>query len=597
MGIIRRQRPKESPGGRLRRRGTPVTLLLAAVLWLPGPLASNAWAQSAFDGLITDGGGTPLVDADLDFFDPVTGQKFSDPSSPPGQSDKTDAFGRYSMTIVPATYDVRFEPPTGRVDLAPVWERNLDLTTDVVLDVVLPFGARLTGTVTDSAGSPVAGVDFDFRNPVTREKAATVDDDTAADGTYGVTVLPGVYDVVLKPPVGVGVSAIQVDRVDVTTNAVLDVMLPPGYLVTGSVQDGGGSPVVGADLDVDARADGRRIPTADDKTLGDGSYVIALPPGRCDVFVTPPAGSPLAPGALYDVTITSGINFLPTVVLDPAVSLGGTVRDPDGLPMVGADLDLFVAGTGDRYPATAGFTDSTGAFHLLVAAGAYDLLVKPPTDSPFGPFLFDGIVVAADTTVSLDMPAETPARQFAASQILDPDDAPVSGAAVEGTPLDPSGEAWITSTDAAGSFGVWVLPGPYRVDVTPPAGSGLEPLTLASVDLPAGLAAGIRLTATTVAPPAPVPPPPLYAAPNPWVASTSLWMELDAARTGVLVEIYDLTGRRVRTLRPGPLPAGPASVVWDGLDQGGRRAAAGVYIVHVSGAGLSLVTKIVRVAR
>jgi hypothetical protein len=49
----------------------------------------------------------------------------------------------------------------------------------------------------------------------------------------------------------------------------------------------------------------------------------------------------------------------------------------------------------------------------------------------------------------------------------------------------------------------------------------------------------------------------------------------------VLVNLYDVAGRHVRTLYDGILPAGTRDLRWNGLDSGGRPAPAGAYWVRV----------------
>ncbi len=64
--------------------------------------------------------------------------------------------------------------------------------------------------------------------------------------------------------------------------------------------------------------------------------------------------------------------------------------------------------------------------------------------------------------------------------------------------------------------------------------------------------------------------------PNPFRASSRI--ELSLASPGhVRADIYDVRGRLVRRLVDERLPAGTRTVVWDGRDDGGRRAAPGVY--------------------
>jgi flagellar hook assembly protein FlgD len=58
--------------------------------------------------------------------------------------------------------------------------------------------------------------------------------------------------------------------------------------------------------------------------------------------------------------------------------------------------------------------------------------------------------------------------------------------------------------------------------------------------------------------------------------------------------VFDLGGRLVRTLHRGPLAAGPHAFEWNGRDQAGRRAAAGVYFVVFDSPGRGLRAKLVK---
>ncbi len=72
----------------------------------------------------------------------------------------------------------------------------------------------------------------------------------------------------------------------------------------------------------------------------------------------------------------------------------------------------------------------------------------------------------------------------------------------------------------------------------------------------------------------------LHIAPNPFNPRTTLHFTMErAGRT--TARIHDLRGRRVRTLRA-ELPAGPASLLWDGDDDQGRALPSGAYLVRVS---------------
>jgi photosystem II stability/assembly factor-like uncharacterized protein len=81
--------------------------------------------------------------------------------------------------------------------------------------------------------------------------------------------------------------------------------------------------------------------------------------------------------------------------------------------------------------------------------------------------------------------------------------------------------------------------------------------------------------------------------PNPSTASTTFEFTLPAAGP-VRLAIFDVTGRRVRTLRDGPAPAGPSRVAWDGRDEAGRAVAAGVYFARLEAAGETRTVKLSR---
>jgi hypothetical protein len=79
--------------------------------------------------------------------------------------------------------------------------------------------------------------------------------------------------------------------------------------------------------------------------------------------------------------------------------------------------------------------------------------------------------------------------------------------------------------------------------------------------------------------------------------STEAMFAVDLATPGPLtVAVYDLKGRRVRTLvEDSWWPGGPGTLSWDGRDQAGRQVASGIYLVQGRSAGATASTRIVRV--
>lgn len=102
-----------------------------------------------------------------------------------------------------------------------------------------------------------------------------------------------------------------------------------------------------------------------------------------------------------------------------------------------------------------------------------------------------------------------------------------------------------------------------------------------------------RLAVVSAVPDEPADLPPhrlrLTVTPNPFNPQTTLRFEL--ARSGhAVLEIFDLAGRRVRTLVSGELAAGGHALRWDGNDDGGRALASGSYLGRLrTGGDLALV--------
>lgn len=73
--------------------------------------------------------------------------------------------------------------------------------------------------------------------------------------------------------------------------------------------------------------------------------------------------------------------------------------------------------------------------------------------------------------------------------------------------------------------------------------------------------------------------------PNPFNPATLVEVEIPSAGQ-LVVDLYDLRGRHVRTLHRGEVHAGRQHLRWDGCDDGGRSVAAGIYAcraVHAAG--------------
>jgi hypothetical protein len=86
--------------------------------------------------------------------------------------------------------------------------------------------------------------------------------------------------------------------------------------------------------------------------------------------------------------------------------------------------------------------------------------------------------------------------------------------------------------------------------------------------------------------------PALTAYPNPFNPSTRVCYEL-ASPGSVDLAVYDLSGRRIRTLASGWQAAGAHAVAWNGRDESNRCVPCGNYVARIRGSGTGGSTKLV----
>ncbi|MBZ0266636.1 S8 family serine peptidase, partial [bacterium] len=80
--------------------------------------------------------------------------------------------------------------------------------------------------------------------------------------------------------------------------------------------------------------------------------------------------------------------------------------------------------------------------------------------------------------------------------------------------------------------------------------------------------------------------------PNPFARRTGISFAL-ARRDHVLLDVYDISGRHVRTLSQGVLGEGAYTVPWDGRDTTGNEVAGGIYFYRLQAGGIDETRKMV----
>jgi hypothetical protein len=139
--------------------------------------------------------------------------------------------GTYEFPTRPETYVLSVVPP-GDSDIvagfwrgpAPDWTKaeRIPVRGDLRLDVTLPRGVRLAGTVLDARGVPVESATVNLNDASGPRFFGSTD----IHGRYSIAVLPGVYTVDIFPPRGAELVGIVGRSLDIETDAGYDVVLP-----------------------------------------------------------------------------------------------------------------------------------------------------------------------------------------------------------------------------------------------------------------------------------------------------------------------------------------------------------------------------------
>lgn len=471
-----RQRPVSVSRARSARRPAAALLLALGILlpWSDSADASRLLPIPCLSGFVTDAGGNPVDDADLDFTDSFTGQRLVTPG------DNTDESGFYNVCVLPGTYDVSFAPPAGSRlmgKLVPM----VPLTADpgLELDVQLEFGTVVSGLVSGSDGLPVGDVDVDV-DRVGGGRIYTPDDNSdLVTGAWRVVVPDDLYRFRFEPPLGSRWRGAEVDSVLVDGDTPLDVTLVEGVLLSGHVTATDADAFAGVDIDLRRSDTGAKVFLANNTTDVDGHYVVAAPTGAFELRFEPPRGS------RYVAALVSGYEVAGDQVFDqalePGLLLTVAVRDEAGQPIARADIDVKIADTGAKVFTPHDRTDDDGLAPAALPAGTYTVQVDPPVGTIFDRVVVTDVTVTADRTIEVVLP-EVP-RVSAAGRVLDE-----RGDGLADIRFDPrlrpgGGEVYIPddATGADGSFDLALPVGDYDVMVVPAPGRRLAALRLDAV--------------------------------------------------------------------------------------------------------------------
>lgn len=352
-----------------KRASLPVTQFIEEGLgWLP-PFSLTLAPAAFAEGRVVDDRGQPLIGARVE----VTGV----PADDLPLTGSTDRRGRFSIgPLSPGKYQVLARLP----DYAIAELAEVRLRSDVAssLELRAARGARLHGRVLDEAARPLAG--------------ATISAIALVDGQDELTVvagaLPRAAEAALLPAHRLArrgkVSTATTDdrgrfllddlppgrlRLEVTqgdklpyrrdevslapggTQALGDLVLHAGVLLSGRVLDERGRPIAGAQ--VEARRTGRALGSTS-RVVSDqgGQFAVRVPAGDYSVVAHAPER---VPQSVFSLRAEPGVVLQPLEFRLPRAdaALDGHVREASGRPVKGATVVVLEAPPGlDAEPGT-----------------------------------------------------------------------------------------------------------------------------------------------------------------------------------------------------------------------------------------------------
>ncbi len=355
-------------------------------------------AGSLVSGTVVDDAGLPVVNANIDAFDPVSGDQIYTPN------DGTNLLGNFAVILPVGSVDLLIKPPAA-TSLLPVNLPALTVTaTPLSLgNVLMATGNIVSGTLVDAVTlAPLSGFDLNVEDPSTGQPVFLLNDFTDGTGSFSIVVPTGVFTLFVRPPTG-DLHVAQRFTIVVTGALNLGIIpVEPGVLLQGTILTPTGLPVAGADLDVEKQPGHLQLYTPHDSTDSSGFFSLIVPTGDLILIVQPAFSTGLVAARTATLTVTTSTVLAPWT-LQTGHALTGTVTNAFGQPEAGADIDVVDPATGLDIPSPDDNTDSNGQYHVNVPTGTWDVIVRPSRFSVASDQTATAVVVSGPTTLDFNL--------------------------------------------------------------------------------------------------------------------------------------------------------------------------------------------------
>jgi hypothetical protein len=245
--------------------------------------------------------------------------------------------------------------------------------------------ALITGTVRNSTGAPVPGVNIDAFD-TNGNSVAVNNDGTDVNGNFTTEVVPGfgVYNFVFYPPAPPATTHLVGERNNVvvasTPTNLGTITLGAGVLLSGRAVRSGSIPVANVGLELIDGPTGLPLITHMTKTNAFGQFNIAAPPHACEFRLNATTQAFVLGSRFFELNPTSAV-ALGDVALPPGAVVTGHVQRTNGTAVAGLDLDFNKVSNGRGIYVPDDNTNTLGNFSVIVALNTYDIeFCAKPTD-------------------------------------------------------------------------------------------------------------------------------------------------------------------------------------------------------------------------
>lgn len=349
-------------------------------------------------------------------------------------------------------------------NMNPLLHPGQRLLVTLLLFVPPALAQTVSGRVVSPTGQPIFGITVDAGSGST---AATTD----AAGLFTITGLAiDDYDIEYLPPIGAPWTARSINTVVTGAMNVGDIVLQPGFAISGTVRNEAGAPLFSCNANAYDQ-NGVKLFTPHDGTDLAGNFSITVPAGTSEVRILPPVGAPLVPYVNGGLSVSAPL-ALGNVTLRNGHVVSGTVADTTtSVPVGQTRIKAFDAVTGQRIHLVTDTANTFGQWSILLPTGTLDLEFSPPvTNTHVGRRVYGALITGPTALGTIGLQNGV----LVSGTVTGPSGA-VAGADID--VLDAQGTKIFTANDIAGANGAFSIAVPtgtgWRMRVEPPANLGL----------------------------------------------------------------------------------------------------------------------------